>query len=157
MVGWACEVRPPHGPLGSPIDMAADGPADNSFCYVCHVNFKNETMSKCHQKSAVGCMTCHGFSDNHSSDEDGLTPPQIMFPKQKVNASCIRCHNGYMTLDAPAQEALLKGSSQKYCTDCHGEHRQAVRTRRWDKATGKLIYDDGVRMTRGSGMNVKPQ
>ena len=33
------------------------------------------------------------------------------------------------------------------CSDCHGEeHRLKVRTRIWDKKTGKLLKDDGVRM-----------
>jgi hypothetical protein len=32
------------------------------------------------------------------------------------------------------------------CTECHGEHSLKVRTRQWDKLTGKLIADDGVRM-----------
>jgi hypothetical protein len=27
----------------------------------------------------------------------------------------------------------------KVCTDCHGKHRLAVRTRVWDKETGKLL------------------
>ena len=33
------------------------------------------------------------------------------------------------------------------CTECHGEnHKMAVRTRKWDKKTRKLLSDDGVRM-----------
>ena len=35
------------------------------------------------------------------------------------------------------------------CTGCHGEHRLSHRTRKWDKTTGELIKDDGVRMTTG--------
>ena len=31
-------------------------------------------------------------------------------------------------------------------TQCHGKHQIKVRTRVWDKGTGKLISDDGVRM-----------
>ena len=37
-------------------------------------------------------------------------------------------------------------SERGYCTDCHGSHRLEVRTRRWDKDTGKLIESDGVSM-----------
>ncbi len=39
------------------------------------------------------------------------------------------------------------------CTDCHGEHRLKVRTRRWDKETGKLVSDDGVRMMEENPMD----
>jgi hypothetical protein len=43
---------------------------------------------------------------------------------------------------------VIEGSAKKnkYCTDCHGEHRLTIRTRQWDKNTGKLIEDDKVRM-----------
>jgi hypothetical protein len=29
----------------------------------------------------------------------------------------------------------------KVCTDCHGSHKLKVRTRMWDKETGKLIME----------------
>ena len=133
--------------------MASDGPADNNFCYVCHTNMKPEPLAAQHRKGGVGCMKCHGFSDAHSGDEDGLTPPQVMFPRDRVNRSCTQCHNGYRTVDLAALDATLRASAKPCCTDCHGEHRLTIRTRRWDKATGKLVYDDGVRMTSKSGMN----
>jgi hypothetical protein len=148
-----CVQRPPHQPMGSPIEMAADGPADNNFCYVCHINMKREPLVVQHRTGGVGCMKCHGFSDAHSGDEDGVTPPQVMFPAERINRSCVQCHNGSGTLDYAALDTTLKASPKPNCTSCHGEHRLAIRTRRWDKATGKLIYDDGVRMTSKSGMN----
>ena len=36
------------------------------------------------------------------------------------------------------------------CTRCHGSHGIPVRTRRWDKGTRKLVFDDGVRLTVGA-------
>ena len=46
-----------------------------------------------------------------------------------------------MSVSEPAFGAVMNS-----CTDCHGMHRMAHRTRRWDKITRKLIKDDGVRM-----------
>lgn len=137
-----------HPPLGS----AAPGeePADNSYCYVCHVNLKEEELAELHRPAGVGCMDCHGWSDDHSADEDNVTPPDTMFPRWSVASSCLRCH-GHDADDAnePARRpavAATAGGRRVVCTDCHGTHRLAVRTRQWDKITGKLIYDDGVRM-----------
>ena len=69
-----------------------------------------------------------------------------------TGVGCVQCHNGYRTLDLAALNATLRASAKPQCVDCHGEHRLAIRTRRWDKATGKLVHDDGVRMTSKSGM-----
>ncbi len=108
-------------------------PADNSFCYVCHGNFVGEEISLNHESAGVGCITCHGASGGHSSDEEGLKPPDIMFAKEKIDSACKKCH-----ITAIAHPP-------KHCTDCHGDHVMASRTRRWNKDTGELIWDDGVR------------
>lgn len=116
---------------GSPAGPAAD----NSRCHVCHMNYEDEELSIMHARANVGCEQCHGASDAHCSDEDNITPPDIMYPANKINSFCKGCH----------PEAKL-GGGKKYCIDCHGEHRLAHRTRKWDKATGNLIQDDKVRM-----------
>ena len=133
-------------------------PDDNFFCYVCHVNFKTERFVVHHAKAGVGCSKCHGFSDDHSSDEDGLTPPEKMFTKVRVNEHCLECHREYKktgvvcVYGTPGPHQVVEA---KFCTDCHGDHRVTVRTRRWDKDTGKLIYDDGVRMIGSGSMGMK--
>ncbi len=109
--------------------------ADNSRCYVCHINYEVDVLTSMHAKADIGCERCHGSSDAHCSDEDNITPPDIMYPANKINSFCKSCH----------PEGKL-GGGKKYCTDCHGEHRLSYRTRRWDKTTGKLIEDDKVRM-----------
>ena len=109
--------------------------ADNSRCYVCHINYEVEELTSMHAKADVGCERCHGTSDAHCSDKDNMTPPDIMYPADKVNSSCNSCH----------PDGKL-GGGKKYCTDCHGEHRLSHRTRRWDKATGKLIGEHEVQM-----------
>jgi len=121
-------------------------PADNSFCYVCHVNFKKEALAQTHQSVGVGCEKCHGSSDAHSSDEDGLTPPEKMYARQRINPYCMTCHSKTKLAKVSEHKSMLAGTSKKVCTDCHGKHKLKVRTRIWDKSTGKLISDDGVRM-----------
>jgi hypothetical protein len=131
-------------------------PADNSYCYVCHRNFEKETLTRGHTPAGIGCEKCHGLSERHSSDEDGITPPQIMYSKAKIASFCLSCHPAEKIMRIGSHE-ILRGTTKKskekpmagnigVCTDCHGEHRLKVRTRRWDKETGKLISDDGVRM-----------
>lgn len=109
--------------------------ADNSRCYVCHINYEVDELTSMHAKADIGCEHCHGSSDAHCSDEDNITPPDIMYPANKINSFCKSCH----------PDGKL-GGGKKYCTDCHGDHRLSRRTRKWDKATGKLIEDDNVRM-----------
>ena len=120
----------------SPLEDDNAGPlADNSRCHVCHINYQDEELAVTHARAGVGCERCHGASDAHCSDEDNITPPDIMYPLDKVNSSCKTCH----------PEGKL-GGGKKYCTDCHGEHRLSYRTRKWDKETGELVEDDKVRM-----------
>jgi len=114
----------------------SSGPvADNSRCYVCHINFNGEGLSVMHAKHEVGCEDCHGASDKHCSDEDNITPPDKMFAKATINDFCKGCH----------PDGKL-GGGKKYCTQCHGKHVMEHRTRRWDKKTGELLEDDKVRM-----------
>lgn len=121
--------------------------ADNSRCHVCHINYEEEKLAVLHARANVGCEKCHGASDDHCSDEDNITPPEIMVPRAKIIPSCMICHPK-AKIDVKSHKELLAGSSKKVCTDCHGKHRLGRRTRRWDKATGKLIEDDKVRMIR---------
>ena len=141
-------------------------PADNSYCLVCHLNYENEKLVHRHQVAGGGCTKCHGESEKHSGDEDGLTAPDIIYAPADVNKFCMTCHpqekiakNKYHEDVFPAKVAPKTGKQaaksagpskveeQLVCTECHGEkHRMEVRTRKWDKKTRKLISDDGVRM-----------
>jgi hypothetical protein len=123
--------------------------ADNSYCMACHAGLKNEKLAARHQQAGIGCSTCHGTSKQHSSDEDGITPPDIIYSKASVAPACRKCHEPATLQQDTAHEWVLAGRSAPpfvTCTDCHGRHRMPVRTRRWDKSTRKLIKDDGVRM-----------
>jgi hypothetical protein len=148
------------GAIGQKQGKPRPEPADNSYCYACHINYKREPLADKHRRVGVGCASCHGESDKHSSDENNVTPPDIMFAEEKVNAACVRCHTpaamaakarrtrsaAHKLVLALTPEPRVRASPT--CTTCHGSHRLEVRTRRWDKTTGKLISDDGVRMIR---------
>jgi hypothetical protein len=140
-------------------------PADNYFCLVCHANYEEETLTATHRRVGVGCETCHGISDKHSEDEDSVIPPDIMFPKHHIAPFCMTCHDAPELVKEESHRPLFaaetspnkKVAAVKRCTDCHGEkHRQKVRTRRWDRETGKLTWSDGVRMM-GTNPSEKPR
>ena len=139
-------------------------PADNSYCLVCHRNYEKEELTAIHTPKGIGCEKCHGISERHSSDEDGITPPEIMYSRAKINPSCLKCHVEKKLKEAELHDDILKFIASKkpvnekspLCTDCHGTgHHMKHRTRIWDKDTGKLMSDDGVRMMDKSRPSTK--
>jgi hypothetical protein len=128
----AAEVKPKSAPAKGAV-------ANNSRCLVCHINFEDEELAVTHAKADIGCVKCHGESKAHSADEDNVTPPDIMFPRPKLNAACLKCHPAAKL--SQVHKPVLSGAEtkNKHCTDCHGEHLMSHRTRNWDKATGKLL------------------
>jgi hypothetical protein len=119
--------------------------AENTACFVCHDNFREEQLVTQHGDGDVGCVDCHGKSYAHRNDENNTTPPDVMFPRQKIDAACVECHD---THDAPAAEVVarlrerlprLSQSQELVCTDCHGHHRLANRTVVWDRTTRELL------------------
>ncbi len=119
-------------------------PADNSYCYVCHVNYQEESLAQKHVIAGVGCETCHGQSNKHSADEDNLTAPDHMYAEARVAPFCLTCHTSDKVRKSSNHSSVFaaNGSVQR-CTECHGEHRLNHRTRRWDKDTGKLVWKEG--------------
>jgi len=117
---------------------------DNSRCHVCHLNFSDEQLAVSHAKNGVGCEKCHGACDEHASDEGNVTPPQIMYPHEKIDASCKVCHPDPMErIVAGAKYCLhvlvTEEEQKKVCTDCHGAHKMAQRQVRWNKTTGEVL------------------
>ena len=100
----------------------------NAACYVCHMSFVKEELSKVHLEAKVTCIKCHGLSAAHANDEDiGATPPDVVFKRCRVDAMCLECHK---THDVPARKVLarflqrrLKPKPSPTCTDCHGTHK----------------------------------
>ena len=124
----------------------------NEFCSACHYGFAEESLARTHEQAGIGCERCHGESERHRSDEDNVTPPEIMYPKDKINPTCMMCHPRHEIEHVPTHETLLAGaktaldSAEKadggriYCTDCHAkDHRIKVRVIRWNKATGERL------------------
>jgi len=124
---------------------AAPGYPANDACLVCHVNFKKEPLALIHGKEEIGCVDCHGDSLEHRNDENNTTPPEMMYPLEKIDRACRMCHKKH---DVPASKVVArwlqrcpekKDTKKIVCTDCHGMHRLKVRTVRWNKKTGELL------------------
>jgi hypothetical protein len=125
----------------------------NPFCRACHLDFDEEELALDHEIGGIGCERCHGESLRHRSDEANVTPPELMYPKERINPACMMCHPRqdieYVKEHQPILEAAvsifetapLDEHAAKFCTDCHGlGHRMKVRSVRWDKCTGELIH-----------------
>ena len=110
--------------------------ADNSRCFVCHINYMQEDIAVIHARVNIGCADCHGDCDAHIADESWAsggkgTPPGIMYPPAKINPFCMSCHPKEK-IDTEQQKPLSAGTAEeKYCTDCHGDHRLAQRRCKW--------------------------
>jgi len=120
-----------------PADGTANGPsADNSRCFVCHVNYMQEEIAVTHAKAGISCAKCHGASDAHIADESWAsggngTAPDIMYTRNKIDLSCMACHPKDK-IDTPQhQEVLADTPGEKVCTDCHGKHRLPQRRCKW--------------------------
>ncbi len=127
----------------------------NQFCAACHADFIDDKLAVTHEKAGIGCERCHGESERHRSDEDNITPPELMYPKERINPTCMMCHPRQDIKHVPYHKKLLEGAdtifdtepqettAPQYCTDCHGKnHRMKVRTVRWDKFTGELLEEE---------------
>ncbi len=101
--------------------------ADNSRCFVCHINYMQEDIAVVHARANIGCAGCHGKSDEHIADESWAsggngTAPETMFPKPNINPFCMGCHTKDK-IDTDQHKPLFANIEKMVCTDCHGEHR----------------------------------
>jgi hypothetical protein len=115
------------------------------MCNDCHMGYIGEPLALAHAKAGMSCDSCHGKSRAHYSDESNTTPPDQMYPTDKINPFCQGCHHSH---DVPPDKVVALWMERNYdktnldkivCTDCHGEHRMKVRTIIWDKKTGKRL------------------
>jgi predicted CXXCH cytochrome family protein len=117
---WLCSCSGPSPERASGQFDETDPLGPNGACYVCHMAFVSEDLSRTHLRAKVTCVGCHGLSAGHANDEDiGATPPDVRFTRGQVDDMCLKCHKRHeMTgLDAPAHDGI------PVCTDCHGKHR----------------------------------
>jgi hypothetical protein len=119
--------------------------AGNMACFVCHANYRNEFIAQRHARADIGCVNCHGDSLAHRNDENNTTPPETMYPAEKIDPFCQSCHDAH---NVPPKEIVARWKERGIgktdparivCTDCHGDHRMEVRTVIWNKKTGKLL------------------
>jgi hypothetical protein len=115
---------------------ASESAADNSRCFVCHMNYMEEKIAVTHAQAGIGCANCHGPSDAHIADESWAsggsgTAPDLMYPRDKIDPSCMACHTRER-IDTPQHEAVFADPpGTKVCTDCHGNHRLPQRRCKW--------------------------
>jgi len=100
----------------------------NAACYVCHIPFVKEELSRQHLKAKVSCTECHGLSARHANDENvGATPPEVVFKREAVDAMCAKCHETHNVaarkVIACLQQRRLSPKTTLVCTDCHGTHK----------------------------------
>ena len=99
----------------------------NAACYVCHMTYVKEELSKLHLKEEIGCIECHGTSAGHANDENiGATKPDVTFKREQVNTSCRECHEDHNSAPETVIARWIELGSPKQlpvCTDCHGKHR----------------------------------
>jgi hypothetical protein len=139
------EIADPKSAEAAPLLLLEDEPenaassesaADNSRCFVCHMNYMQEKLAVTHAQAGVGCAKCHGPSDAHIADESWAsggngTAPDIIYPRDKINSSCMTCH-AHDKIDTPQHQAIFAGPpGTKVCTDCHGNHRLPQRRCKW--------------------------
>lgn len=107
------------------------------------MNYEDEQLSVVHALAEIGCQKCHGPSDEHCGDEGNVTPPTIFYTKAEVDKSCRKCHpepeDGIIVGAKVCLHLLTEAERGKRCTDCHGRHRMAVRSVRWDPVTRKAV------------------
>lgn len=99
----------------------------NANCYVCHIPFVREEISRTHFAEDVTCIECHGVSAAHVNDEDiGATKPDIVYERDEIDAKCVSCHEKHK---ASARDVIGRYIERSpvpdpvVCTDCHGHHR----------------------------------
>jgi hypothetical protein len=107
----------------------------NTRCYPCHINYAKEEIAVEHERGGIGCNKCHGESDAHIADESWAmggngTAPDIMYPRPKINPTCMGCHRRDK-IDIQQHKPLFAAASDKVCTDCHGNHRLPQRNFKW--------------------------
>ncbi|OHB66612.1 MAG: hypothetical protein A2V70_07535 [Planctomycetes bacterium RBG_13_63_9] len=124
------ETSPAETDSGDHADPAeeSDSLGANAACYICHIPFVKEELSKVHLKAKVGCIKCHGLSADHANDENiGATKPDVLFGRKEIGPSCRECHPNH---NVPPQKIVARFLQRNVapkpspvCTDCHGSHK----------------------------------
>ena len=99
----------------------------NANCYVCHIPFVREEISRDHFAEDVTCVDCHGVSAGHVNDENiGATKPDIVYERCDIDEKCMSCHEEHEAEPSKVIQRYIERSplpDPAVCTDCHGHHR----------------------------------
>jgi hypothetical protein len=148
----SCQTTPAAEATGAADRKSVPAFVANPFCRACHLDFDEEELALDHELFGIGCERCHGESLRHRSDEANVTPPEMMYAKERINPMCMMCHPRQDLQDRKDHQPILEAGlsifesgpsdpdAKEYCTDCHGvTHRMKTRTIRWDKNTGRPL------------------
>lgn len=95
---------------------------ENTACFVCHANYKTESLVDCHVKVNIGCVNCHSQSSAHQNDENNITPPETMYSADKIDPFCRSCHEAH---DIPPKKIIanwakkIQDKADPSCRGCH--------------------------------------
>lgn len=95
---------------------------ENTACFVCHANYKTESLVNCHVKVNIGCVNCHGQSSAHQNDENNITPPETMYSAEKIDPFCQDCHESHDISPKKIIAHWLKRKADKNDPSCRGCH-----------------------------------
>lgn len=125
--------------------VTSEAAAANAACFVCHANYRTEFLVDKHAQAGIGCANCHGESLAHKNDENNTTPPETMYPPERIESFCQGCHTAH---DVSPEKVVIRWIERGLdkiepdkivCTHCHGDHRMKVRTVIWNKTSGELL------------------
>ncbi len=103
----------PNPPSSAPATSQATASDPFNGCDMCHVDAADEVVGTIHQDEGVGCVKCHGRSDEHVRDENNEVKPDRLFTRENIDKFCERCHDC---------ERPLTSEPEPVCTTCHGPH-----------------------------------
>ncbi|MFQ6131005.1 MAG: hypothetical protein ACE5R4_03140 [Armatimonadota bacterium] len=98
---------------------AAAGEEDRQVtagCAICHVDVVDKLAESKHPGAGIGCVTCHGPSQGHVTDENNQVKPDVIYGRDEIDAHCVACH--------ACSRAQPEEPPVRVCTECHGKHAE---------------------------------
>ena len=92
----------------------------NTACFVCHANYKAESLANDHVRADIGCVNCHGQSSAHQNDENNITPPETMYSADKIDPFCRSCHKAHNISPRNIIVRWVKRNPDKTAPTCRG-------------------------------------
>jgi hypothetical protein len=103
---------------------ATEAATANMACFVCHANYRGEVLADSHAKVNIGCVNCHGDSFAHRNDENNTTPPETMYPAERIDPFCQGCHDAHDISARKIIAAWIRQKAKKPDVTCQGCHKE---------------------------------